>query len=253
MRSRDARNNTVPWSPTMSPPRTVAKRSSTDRARRSHLHVRRRQLPRDCVRAPRQSPRPCAMPFPTAHRPCDGGAPRRSRCHSPVARKRAASSSCLNVSLTPTPHVRRKHDRQRGGGGIELGLLRLAETCRADDHLHAVASRHGQMRGRAFRTREIDQVVGLRQHRLDVVGDRDTRRRAEKNAPASCPSAGLPGRSSAPESRASGAASTASTSIRPMRPDAPAIAILINYRFRAERQTAVPRTAARRRAPRRWR
>ena len=52
-----------------------------------------------------------------------------------------------------------------------------------------------------------------------------------RKAAASCPSAGLPGWSSAPTRLSSALASTASISMRPMRPEAPAMQNFIAARF----------------------
>jgi hypothetical protein len=58
-------------------------------------------------------------------------------------------------------HVGRHHDGDVLGDLRDLGLLRVAEACGADDGLHAELSAHSEVRERAFGAGEVDEHLGV--------------------------------------------------------------------------------------------
>ena len=106
------------------------------------------------------------------------------------------------------------------------GLLLGAEAGGADHRLDAELAAGGQVRQRAFGPREVDQHLRrCARPGAQVGGDRARRCCGRGRRAASWPSAGLPATSSAPAERQSRRCSTASISMRPMRPEAPATAM----------------------------
>jgi hypothetical protein len=61
-------------------------------------------------------------------------------------------------------------------------LLRGRETRGARDQRHAMLRACGRVHQRAVGPREVDQHVGVRERRVDVVADRDAGRAAERSS-----------------------------------------------------------------------
>src|SRR5690606_16899236 len=138
---------------------------------------------------------------------------------------RAATSSSLNVALTPTLML----------GANTIGTRCAAASIRArpasskpvvpmtaPTPLRTQASRWARVP--SGRVKSIRKSAPARASSADAVIATPVLR--PRNSPASRPSAGLPASSSAPARLMSSASSAASMSIRPMRPVEPAIATL---------------------------
>src|SRR5260363_382051 len=86
-------------------------------------------------------------------------------------------------------------------------------------------ARHRQTSERVFSRGEIDQILNLRQPRLNILRDRDPGC-LTKRAPASLPVHSLPARASAPASCTLRSSRAAWTNIWPIRPEMPRLQFL---------------------------
>ncbi|KAF1858399.1 hypothetical protein Lal_00014910 [Lupinus albus] len=96
------------------------------------------------------------------------------------ARRGVDLVAVLHRDVDADAHVRGEQDRGLGGGGADGGLAGVVEAGRADDQLDAARGAVFQVAQRAFRAREVDQVVGVRQALVQVGLDHDARQLAGK-------------------------------------------------------------------------
>ena len=130
-------------------------------------------------------------------------------------------------------HVRRHDDGDVPRVLGDLRLLRVAEAGRADDRAHAQLAAHRQVRQRAFGAGEVDQHVGAGQAGMQVGGDAHVAGAAQRQPAGRCPAPGCRPRRARRSGSSRRLADTASTSMRPMRPPAPATAIFSSGRVRS--------------------
>ncbi len=79
----------------------------------------------------------------------------------------------LERDIDPDAEVGRHRDADITRALCDGPLFAVAESRGADDELHTEFAAHGQMRERAFRTREIDQHVATGEHLRRIVADDD--------------------------------------------------------------------------------
>ena len=129
--------------------------------------------------------------------------------------------------LTPA-HVGGLHDGNVPGGRLQACLPVIRKPGGADHHLHAQPGADVQIGQRGLGAGEVDQHVGTLQRLLGLVGDGHARGLAHEGAGIRAQR-----RASGSVQRGGqlhvGGASTASISMRPMRPEAPVMAIFMNH------------------------
>ena len=131
----------------------------------------------------------------------------------------------LEQHVDAQAHVRRHHDRNALGDRLDLGALRCVVAGRTDHERTTESATQTRVDERRRRQGEVDRDVGIGQGSIRLVGDGDREWRNSGEHAGVLPSDTSPGAVKAPVRRRIGSAASSGMMLRPMRPDAPSIAM----------------------------